>query len=263
MLRRVACLLLCTLAVIPFCQGSEERAGDAGALVQEAAAAERSGNVETALALYRRADAAKPDDAAILQKISKQLSDSISDSLPLERKLQLAREALAVAERALTLAPEAPACVLSVAVCHGKLALLSPARERIEHARLVREHAERALQLDPRYDWAHHVLGRWHCELAQIAGPKRAMARLLYAPIPKGTCREGLAHLEKAVEIAPECAAHRLELGAALYACGDRAEAKKHLLDGLQLPSRERQDHLSKVRARAILELMARNAPPS
>lgn len=238
---------------------SEGPVSEVANLLAEAGKAEREGNVEKALTLYRQADQAKPDDPHILQKISKQLSDSIVDSLPAEQRLALAREALAYAERAATANPDAPACVLSIAVCYGKLALLSPNSERIDYARRVQAYAQRALELNPNYDWAHHVLGRWHCELAQIGGPKRAMARILYSAIPKGTCREGLAHLRTAVQLAPDCASHRLELGAALYACGQREEATIHLRAGLQLPSQERQDNLSKVRGRAILALLARH----
>ena len=42
------------------------------------------------------------------------------------------------------------------------------------------EHFEKAVALDPDYDWAHHVLGRWHYEVAELGGTKRLVVRLFF-----------------------------------------------------------------------------------
>src|SRR5207245_1927658 len=117
---------------------------------------------KTALILFLEADAARPNDPFILQKISKQYSDSISDVSDPAGKKAFAEKSLAYARRAVALQPKNAANVLSVAISYGKLGLCSDLRTEIECSRFVKDYAERALVLDPSYDWACHVLGRWH-----------------------------------------------------------------------------------------------------
>lgn len=223
-------------------------------VLAHAAEAERRWDLAQALVLYRRADGLEPDNAFVLQKIARQLSDAVADAKTREERRQLAEEALAYSLRAQARAPDDPVCALSVAICYGKLALTADASHRIKYAGLVRDHAERALQLNPDYDWAHHVLGRWHYELAQVGGPTRALARLFYSAVPAGTCAEGIDHLARAVALAPENPSHRIELGLARIACGRRDEGLADVRLGLSLPSREKHDESAKARARAALQ---------
>ncbi len=55
-------------------------AGTADALVQQALAAEAHFDEKAALGFFNKADAARPNDPFILQEITKQYSDSISDT---------------------------------------------------------------------------------------------------------------------------------------------------------------------------------------
>ncbi len=223
-------------------------------VLAQAADAEARWDLTQALAMYRRADELQPNTAFILQKIARQLSDSVAEAKTREERRQLAEEALDYSLRAQARAPEDPVCTLSVAISYGKLALTADASHRIKYAGLVREHAERALQLKPDYDWAHHVLGRWHYELAQVGGPTRALARLFYSAVPAGTCAEGIDHLTRAVALAPENPSHRIELGLARIACGRREDGLAEIRLGLSLPSREKHDESAKARARAALQ---------
>ena len=229
-------------------------AEEVGALLRRAASAEAQANVAEALHLYEQANARSGPDPFILQKLAKQCSDLISDERDPQKARALAEQSLAYSERAVALAPRDPVCVLSLAISCGKLAVLSDANRKIEYARRVRKHSEEALALKPDYDWAHHVLGRWHCEVAQVGGPTRALARLFFGPVPKGTHAEGAEHLEKAVALAPDVAAHRIELGFAYLGLNRREDALRCWKEGLQLPSRERHDETSKMRARLMLE---------
>jgi hypothetical protein len=145
-------------------------------------------------------------------------------------------------------------CVLSLAVCYGKLSPYADTGTRIEYARLVKKYAEEALALKPDYDWAHHVLGRWHYELAQVGGPARALAKIFYDGVPKGTSAEAVEHLKEAVRLSPGTASHHLVLGLAYLSSGDRDRAREQLRIGLELPSREKHDDLEKSRAKPLLE---------
>jgi tetratricopeptide (TPR) repeat protein len=229
-------------------------AADADALIKEALAAEARLDPAGALSLFREADAARPNNAFILQKISRELSDLTADVPDTATKKRLAGEALVYAQRATDLDPKNPINVLSLAICHGKLGLYSDNRTRIEYSRRVKEEAERALALDPNYDWAYHVLGRWNYEVASLSGPTRLVVKLIYGGLPNASCEQAVADLKKAMELSPDTVAHQLELGFAYLACGKKAEARAQFEQGLARPSHEKYDEEEKAKARAALE---------
>jgi tetratricopeptide (TPR) repeat protein len=226
---------------------------DLPALLSEARAAETKLDSRRALGLYLAADRAKPNDAAILQKIARQYSDLIVELTTDDERRHYAQTALDYAIRAVDLDPKNPENVLSLAVCHGKLAVYSDTKTKIKYSRLVKEEAERALALDPNYAWAHHILGRWHYEVATLSGATRFFVRIIYGGLPAASTAEAVRQLQRAVELEPTELAHQLELGFALAADGQTEKARIQFKKGLALPSREKHDEIAKARARSAL----------
>jgi tetratricopeptide (TPR) repeat protein len=221
--------------------------------VREALAAEARLDTRRALELFRAAAAVRPDDAFLLQKIARQHSDlavELTDST--ERKTTLER-ALDYAQRAAALDQNHAESVLSVAICRGQLAAFGDIREKVSISRLVREDAARALALNPRYAWAHHVLGRWHLEVTNLGATARFFLKVFYGGLPPASLTEAVKHLEQAVALEPEQLAHHLELGLAYAAIGDSARARGAFETGLAMPSREKHHDLAKDRGRAAL----------
>lgn len=241
---RAAAALACVLSL---------RAADADALIRDALAAELRFDSRTALELFQRADAARPGDAFIQQKLSRQYSDLTIDTPDLAEKKRLCTEALAHARRAVELKPADAVNVLSLAICYGKLGIYSDTRTKIEYSRHVKEHTERALALDPAYDYAHHVLGRWHYEVASLGAAARFFVRVIYGGLPPASTAEAVRHLRRAVELSPDLPAHRVELGFALLADGQRDLARETLTQALALPKREKYDDEAWRRAREAL----------
>lgn len=223
-------------------------------VLARAAAAERAFAVKAALDLYIEADRLRPDDPAILQKIAQQLSDLSLQVATKEEKKAQAEQALAYAKRAVALAPDSALNVLSLAVCYGKMAVFSDTRTKIEYSRLVKQEAERAIALDPNYDWAHHLVGRWHYEVASLGATTRFFVRLIYGGLPDASKEEAVRCLERAVALAPTRVPHHLELGFALLAAGREDDARTSFERGLDLPSTELYDEAAKKRARAELK---------
>jgi|UniRef100_UPI004049FE43 tetratricopeptide (TPR) repeat protein len=229
-------------------------AADADALIKSAIAAEAAFDTQKALELFQAADAARPNDPFILQKISKQYSDStIEDTAPEEKK-RLMELALDYAQRSHELEPTNAVHTLSIAICYGKLGLYSDVRTKIKYVRLTKEFADRALQQDPNYDWAFHVLGRWQCEVAKLGGTKRFMIGLLFGGLPDASTEEGIRLLQCSVELAPNNPSHQIELGFAYLADHQPAAARQAFAAGLALPNSEKYDEVSKERAREALK---------
>jgi tetratricopeptide (TPR) repeat protein len=144
--------------------------------------------------------------------------------------------------------------VLSLAVCHGKLAVYSDTRTKVRYSRLVKEEAERALALDPGYAWAHHILGRWHHEVASLGTTARWAVRLFYGGLPDASPEEAVRHLERAVALEPDELNHHLELGFAYAAAKRQPEAETAWRRGLAMPDRGRHDAVAKQRVRVALD---------
>lgn len=226
---------------------------DVEVLLREARAAEERLDTAKALHLYREVGQFRPDDPDVLQKIARHYSDSVVDAADVEEKHRLATLALEHARRAVELEPDDAVNVLSLAICHGTLGTYGDTAAKVRHSRLVKEHAERALALDPDYAFAHHVLGRWHHEVASLGAVARWLVRLAYGGLPNASREQAVRHLHRAVELEPDALVHRLELGVALAATNDQNAARAMIESGLALPSRAKHDDQAKARARKVL----------
>ena len=230
------------------------RAAEPDALLRDALAAEARFDSKAALELFLQADAARPDDGFLLQKIARQYSDLSFETRDATEQTRLCTAALAYAKRSVTLQPKNAVNVLSLAICYGKLGTLSDARTKIEYSRLVRDHAEHALALDPNYDYAHHVLGRWHYEVATLGAATRFFVRLIYGGLPDASTAEAVRQLTRATELSPQLPSHRVELGFALLADGQREPARLAFEAALALPKSEKYDDEARLRAREALK---------
>ena len=226
---------------------------DVTPLVQQAIAAEARLEPAVALKLLLEADAAKPNDPFILQKIARQYSDLTLDQPDVDAKKRHAETALEFSQRAVALKPDDAVNVLSLAVCYGKLAIYSDTRTKVQYSRLVKGYAEQALALDPNYAWAHHLLGRWHYEVAELGMTSKFFVKLLYGGLPPASPAEAVTHLQRAVELEPGELGHWLELGFALAAAGNPTAARQAWTHGLGMPSRSKHDEPAKERARLAL----------
>ena len=243
----------CSRLVLLFTLVLSAAANESDALVEAGLAAEAAHDTARALELFLAADQARPNDAFILQKISRQYSDSTIDTPDLDEKRRRIEQALAYARRSFELEPDNAVYALSVAICHGKLGLYSSVRGRVESARDVKTYAERALELDPRYDWACHVLGRWHHEVASLGATQRWLVKLIFGGLPDASPATAVALLRRAVELAPTNPSHHIELGFAYLAARRADLARAAWTAGLSLPSVEKHDDEAKQRARKAL----------
>jgi tetratricopeptide (TPR) repeat protein len=233
---------------------------DADPRVREALAAESRLDTRRALELFLAADKARPNDAFLLQKIARQYSDLVLDLPTTEEKKAAAHRALMYAQRAVALEPNNAVNVLSLAVCHGKLALFSDAEAKVAYSRLIKAEAERALALNPHYAWAHHVLGRWHHEVSGLGVGSRVFVRIFHGGLAGASNAAAVHHLSRAVELEPDELEHHLELGFALLAGGEGERARAAFARGLTMPSRAKHDTTAKERARIALAKLTASA---
>lgn len=216
---------------------------------------EASGKTKDALAAYQEAARKSPGDARILVKIAKQYGD-LMPSLSGAAKKKAGRKSLEYSREAMAADPKFSDAHLSVALSLGKNTEFMGAREKLKASREIQSEAEIALKLDPRSDYAHHLLGRWHQEMAGIGGATRLLAKMVYGGVPKGSYQKALEHFAKAREINPKRLIHQIEYGRTLAMLGRDAEARNEINKGLAMPNRDADDAESKARGRETLKGM-------
>lgn len=211
---------------------------------------------QEAVALYLQADALQPNDAEILRRIARQYSQQMDGESRSPENKKLAAQALDYAQRAVKSDPANANARLALAICSGKAAFLESPRQRIEMSRQIRDETEAAIRLDPKLDYAWHVLGRWNYELANFSAPLRFLAAAVYGKLPDASNERAAECFEKAVALQPDRVIHRVELGRTYAALGRNQDAVAELKKGLELPSREKEDSESKARAKAALRAL-------
>lgn len=210
-----------------------------------------------ALELCRKADGIFPNNPEILWRKAKHSAQLIYDTSNHKEKQQLARNAVQFAEQAVAIAPQNSKARLSLAICLGKLAQFEPPHRRIRFARRIYENARIASELDPSEDYAWHVLGRWHFELAQLPAPLQKTILALYPELPQPSLQSAIFYFTHASSLAPSRVVHHIELGRALAAAGNPSQAREAILMGINLPSREKFDEESKARGKITLSKLS------
>ena len=251
---RPASVAAAVCAALSFALVAEALPPSVATLLDQAKAAEAKFDTRTALKFFLAANSARPNDPAILQKISRQYSDATLDTNDVAEKKRLCTEALAYARRAADLNPKDAVNQLSLAICYGKLGTYSDTRTKIEYSRFVKEYADAAVGLNPNYDYAHHVLGRWNYEVASLGLGTRLIVRVIYGGLPSASTAEGVRQLRRAVQLSPHLPAHRVELGFALLADGQRDAARQAFQEALKMPVVEKYDTEAFRRAREALD---------
>lgn len=224
----------------------------AAAMARGNAADEQLKTAES-LAAYLEAEKLGGKDAALLVKISREYSLSTVDTKSREEQIKLGEKALDYAKRALEIDPANAQAQLGLAICYGRLAPYLDNKTKIAYSKLVKEHVERALKLDPSLDLAYHVRGAWNYELASLNSVLRVIAKLIYGDLPPASYEDAVKDFKKAIELAPQRVAHHVELGRTYAAMGQKELARAELNKGLALPSREKDDPGTKERGREAL----------
>jgi len=227
--------------------------------VDMGAAAIHAHDLRTGLSHYEAALALDSSDYAANWRAAIALLDQgelIPDSLGGEERDSLFARAETLARRAVAADSLKPEGHFAVAATAGRASLGLGKKERIRRAKVIRDEALRTIELDPDYDGAYHVLGRWNAEIMRLSGLSRFFAKsFLGAGIfREASWENAISNLQKAVELDPARIYHRLEL-ARVYADRKRYQEARDQLSQIEaLPDRELLDPLYRERAAVLAQ---------
>lgn len=222
-------------------------------LIQTGQAYEAKLDTHRALTYFLEAEKLQPKNANLLVSIARQYRHLMAEAESEKEKMRLGGQALDYGHRAARLAPQNSDAQLSTAISYGKMLPLLGSKEQLEHSKVIRQGAERAIKLNPRNDLAWHIMGRWHRNIAEITGLKRTLAAVIYEKLPETTHADAVKCFTKAIEINPHRVIHYIELGRTYALMGKPEEARRYLARGLKMPSVEKDDEESKAQARGVL----------
>ncbi|KAJ9512715.1 hypothetical protein QJQ45_019007 [Haematococcus lacustris] len=235
-------------------------------LYEAARACERQLDPLGAASLLEQAVAADPRQSEWLSLAAKQWSDATYlDSANQQQAVEYNLRAIELAHRSAALSPGAAHAYIARCVSRGRLAVhCGDNKLKAQLAREAADDAHKALELEPNNDYAHHLMGRWHYEMAGLNGMVRALVRLLYGTtLMQGSYAEALEHYKTASTLAPRTLVHRVEYGRTLHKVGQVQNATHELHRALTLDVEDLNGHLQAEDAKDLLRriLQVRSSP--
>jgi tetratricopeptide (TPR) repeat protein len=206
-----------------------------------------------ALGYFQKAHVACPDDYAGFMKTVRALIDAGEDSASsVSESLYVygARCADTLVQRF----PDSAQSYFLRALAAGSTASLRNGARKVAMIRAIEADILRSIEKDPSFAPAYVALGRYYREVAQANPLLKAIARLFFGGIPKGTLLDSENFLRKALSLSPQNVYAHLELARTEAALHHRKESVE-LLEAMQtLPAAWHLDERAKKEGRVLLE---------
>lgn len=120
-----------------------------------------------------------------------------------ERKKSLSYEAHEHAKLGLSLDDKNFACHKWFAISISLVGDIEGVQYKLQNANTIKEHFEKAAELDPTDASCQHLLGLWCFSFADMGWITRRLAATIFASPPSCTYEEALVHFQKAEELEP------------------------------------------------------------
>jgi tetratricopeptide (TPR) repeat protein len=205
-----------------------------------------------ALKYYLPAEKIEPNNVRLLVHISREYRHLMSDESDRTGKVKLGTMAVEYAKRAVEVDPKDPDAQLAVAISYGKVQPYEGYRQRFDAVHVIKNAADKTIELDPHNDIGWHVLGRWYQGLAEVDPLHRALAQAL-GGLPPATYQDAATCFEKAIQLNPNRLMHYIALGKVYVEMGKKDEGCRLIQKGLAMQCTEKDDPETKQEGEQIL----------
>lgn len=184
------------------------------------------------------------DDAEFLWRLARASRDlSQLSNMEADRKKQLTFEAFEYAKRALEKDDKCFAAHKWYAVCLSDIGDYEGVKVKIGNSYIIREHLERAVELNPKDATSFHILGYWCFAFAELPWYQRKVAAVIFASPPMSTYEEALAFFLKAEQVDPDFySKNLLMLGKTYMGMKDKEKALYWLTKAKDYPAHTFED---------------------
>ncbi|XP_060099527.1 regulator of microtubule dynamics protein 1 [Heteronotia binoei] len=144
------------------------------------------------------------ENAQLLWRLARASRDlaQLSQTSP-ERKKELTYEALDYAKKALEKDPSCFAVHKWYAICISDVGDYEGLKKKIANAFVIKEHFQKAIELNPKDATSLHLMGIWCYTFAEMPWYQSKIAAVLFATPPGSTYDEALRYFQKAEDIEP------------------------------------------------------------
>jgi len=223
-------------------------------LVAQGDACDARHESKAALAVLEQAEALDPQNVGVLLRISKQHTDLIDVLKDKDERKTHAEKALDYARRAVARDANSAKAHLNLSICYGKMTDFVGNKTKMEYAKVIRDEAQRSIELDARDDYAWHVLGRWHSGVANLNGVLKTLASWVYGGLPPASNDDAVRCFKRAIELAPQRMMHHAELAHTYQQMKKADLAAQTWQNVLGIRAADAQDEAYQKEARIALE---------
>jgi tetratricopeptide (TPR) repeat protein len=223
-------------------------------LISEARKFETLNQEESSLQLYIAANKERPAEIEPLYKTAElysRIGNRIKDA---KTKEKYYNSSLLFAKKLLQLYPNNDQSHVALAIAYGRIALTKSGKEKVVNVKEIKDHAEKALKINPQNFKAWHILGKWHFEVSNLNFIESTAVKLFFGGLPNSSFKLAIDAYEKAKKISPAFLLNYLELAKAYKKAGQKDMAMLQLKKVIQSPSYTEDDPIIKKEASELLK---------
>jgi uncharacterized protein YutD len=130
---------------------------------------------------------------------SSELSSAIGARLADKKEKQIYfQTAFSYAQRAMAANENDADANYLMAMASGKMTDIETDNKKVvAYVKDIKTFADKALQINPKHAKANYTLGKWHYEMVNLSGFKKAAVKLFYGGLPDGTLDNAILFMEK------------------------------------------------------------------
>lgn len=184
------------------------------------------------------------DDAEFLWRLARASRDlSFLPNMEAERKKQLIFEGFEYAKKALEKDEKCFAAHKWYAVCLSDVGEYEGIKVKIGNSYIIREHLERAVELNPKDATSLHILGHWCFAFAELPWYQHKVAAVIFSSPPMSTYEEALEFFLRAEDVDPNFySKNLLMLGKTYMGMKDKEKALLYLTKAKEYPAHTLED---------------------
>ncbi|XP_056155080.1 regulator of microtubule dynamics protein 1 [Lampris incognitus] len=184
------------------------------------------------------------NDAEFLWRLARASHDlSLMPNIAADQKKTLTYEAFEYAKKALERDEGCFAAHKWYAVCLSDVGDYEGVKVKIGNSFIIRDHLERAIELNPKDATSIYILGYWCFAFAELPWYQRKVAAVIFASPPTATYEEALAFFLKAEEVDPNFySKNLLMLGKTYMAMKNKEQALHWLTKAKDYPPHTQED---------------------
>uniref|UniRef100_K3X622 Regulator of microtubule dynamics protein 1 n=1 Tax=Globisporangium ultimum (strain ATCC 200006 / CBS 805.95 / DAOM BR144) TaxID=431595 RepID=K3X622_GLOUD len=195
------------------------------------------------------------DEVEVLWRLARASYTLSEESTDREEKKAFAFEGLTFAEKAYACNANSAASNLWMAILTSAVGNFRDLKEKIAGAYVIRDHTQRAIELNPSDATAYHILANWSLAFADMTWIEKKAAAALFGTPPTATYDDVIKNLHAAENLSPGTwKKNSYLLAETYYKMNELSEAAKWALVAKDVPIKTKEDESAQQLVLALMK---------